>query len=429
MTPGVADASFHLVDPGIERLSVVGLGYIGLPTAAMFAHAGLSVVGVDVNSRTVGIVNAGSAHIKENGLEEILADTVSAGRLRATLRAEPADAFIIAVPTPVQHDHSPDLSHVEAASRLIAPVLKKGDLIILESTCPVGTTRRLAGLLAAERPDLEFPDGTGAADVCLAYCPERVIPGRMLEELVENDRIVGGIMPCCAERAARLYGTFVRGQCLITDDRTAEMVKLAENTFRDVNIAFANELSVICDRLDIDVWELIRLANHHPRVKILQPGSGVGGHCIAVDPWFIVDSAAAEARLIRTAREVNDAKPEWDVQQVCETTARLQHAAPGKRESDIKTFQVVLSCVLHNKTLLRWKSSFLRYVDRQTAREVRSGKRGVVLQELRKGATEDYLATVQAGTWAKVDYRIGTSDGLLIVLYHDNGIADVSQVF
>jgi UDP-N-acetyl-D-mannosaminuronic acid dehydrogenase len=302
-----------------QTLAVIGLGYIGLPTAAMFASAGLDVTGVDISERAVAAVNAGTAHIEEGELDVLVERCVAAGRLRAVRAPVAADNFIIAVPTPVGHDGDrlPDVSFVRAAGESIAPVLKRGDLIILESTSPVGTTRMLAELLAEARPDLSFPHQAGEhADVCVAYCPERIIPGRMLQELVENDRIIGGMTPRCSERAAQLYRSFVRGACHVADDRTAEMVKLTENAFRDVNIAFANELSMICADAGIDAWDVIALANRHPRVSILNPGPGVGGHCIAVDPWFIVAGAPDRARLIRTAREVNDAKPEYVLEQV-----------------------------------------------------------------------------------------------------------------
>jgi UDP-N-acetyl-D-mannosaminuronic acid dehydrogenase len=300
-------------------LSVIGLGYIGLPTAAMFASAGLEVVGVDISQRAVDAVNSGKAHIEEGNLDELVERCVSAGKLRATSTAEVADAFIIAVPTPVGHDagHAPDVSYVQAAGRAIAPLLRAGNLVILESTSPVGTTSMLAELFARERPDLTFPQQAGEdADVQLAYCPERIIPGQMLKELVENDRIIGGMSVRAASEAAALYKTFVRGVCHLSNDRVAEMVKLTENAFRDVNIAFANELSMICDDLGVDVWRVIEFANRHPRVSILNPGAGVGGHCIAVDPWFVVASAPERARLIRMAREVNDDKPEFVLEQV-----------------------------------------------------------------------------------------------------------------
>jgi UDP-N-acetyl-D-mannosaminuronic acid dehydrogenase len=314
----------------IESLSVIGLGYIGLPTAAMFASTGLRTVGVDISARAVEAVNQGRAHIEEGNLDELVERCVAGGLLTATMTPTETDAYIIAVPTPVGHDasHSPDVSYVLAAGRSIAPVLRKGCLIILESTSPVGTTGMLAELLAKERPDLKFPHEAGdEADVCMAYCPERIIPGQMLKELVENDRIIGGMSPRCAERASSLYRRFVRGVCHVTTERTAEMVKLTENSFRDVNIAFANELSMICESLNVDVWKVIEFANRHPRVSILSPGAGVGGHCIAVDPWFIVASAPEKSRLIRTAREVNDAKPEYVIEQV---VAHCEKAAVGK---------------------------------------------------------------------------------------------------
>lgn len=309
-------------------VSMIGLGYIGLPTAAMFAARRTRVIGVDVNAHAVETINQGRIHIVEPELDMIVHSAVTEGFLRATTRPEPADAFLIAVPTPFQGDHEPDVSYVKAAAESIAPVLRKGNLVVLESTSPVGTTEQMVEWLAAARPDLRFPvDGAGEIDVNVAYCPERVLPGHVVRELVENDRIVGGLTPRCSERAVALYRTFVKGELLVSNARTAEMCKLTENSFRDVNIAFANELSIICDKLGIDVWELIRLANRHPRVNILQPGAGVGGHCIAVDPWFIVDKTPAEARLIRTAREVNDGKPEWVMNKVHEAVARSGRAA------------------------------------------------------------------------------------------------------
>lgn len=298
----------------IGTVAVIGLGYIGLPTAAMFAASGKRVIGIDISRRAVDAVNSGKPHIEEGDLDALVERCVASGQLTATTDVVAADAFIIAVPTPVgpPPGHVPDVSYVEAAGRSIAGVLKKGDLVILESTSPVGTTERLSALLSAERPDLRFPHQAGEdADVHLAYCPERIIPGNMLRELVENDRIIGGMTRNCTSLATALYQSFVRGQCLSSDARTAEMVKLTENAFRDVNIAFANELSMVCGDAGIDVWEVVALANRHPRVNILRPGPGVGGHCIAVDPWFIVASAPERARLMRTAREVNDAKPTY----------------------------------------------------------------------------------------------------------------------
>ncbi|TOF71425.1 UDP-N-acetyl-D-mannosamine dehydrogenase, partial [Vibrio parahaemolyticus] len=275
-----------------ETVSVVGLGYIGLPTAAMFASRKKKVVGVDVNQHAVDTINQGKIHIVEPELDMIVNAAVKEGYLKAVTTPEAADAFLIAVPTPFLpckegEVPAPDLSYIEAASKAIAPVLKKGDLVILESTSPVGATEQMADWLAQARSDLTFPQTHGEnADINIAHCPERVLPGHVVRELVENDRVIGGLTPKCSQRSVELYQTFVQGECVITNARTAEMAKLTENSSRDVQIAFANELSVICDKLDINVWELIALANRHPRVNILQPGPGVGGHCIAVDPWF-----------------------------------------------------------------------------------------------------------------------------------------------
>ncbi|GGB91806.1 UDP-N-acetyl-D-mannosamine dehydrogenase [Novosphingobium endophyticum] len=318
-------------------ISVIGLGYIGLPTAAMFASRKIKVIGVDVDARTVETINRGEIHIVEPDLDIAVHSSVTEGYLRATTEPEPADAFLIAVPTPFRgNDHEPDLSYIEAAARAIAPVLRPGNLVVLESTSPVGATEQLAEWLAEVRPDLTFPQTAGeASDVRIAHCPERVLPGKVMQELIHNDRVIGGMTRKCSDAAVALYKIFVDGECVVTNARTAEMAKLTENSFRDVNIAFANELSVICDKLDIDVWELIRLANRHPRVNILQPGPGVGGHCIAVDPWFIVASAPDEATLIRTAREVNDAKPEWVLAKVKEAVARHLEANPGQAEADV----------------------------------------------------------------------------------------------
>lgn len=319
----------HQNDSNFGTLAVVGLGYIGLPTAAMFASSGVRVHGVDISERAVDTINQGRAHIEEGDLDELVARCVEAGMLSAHLKPLPSDAFIIAVPTPVSHDdaHSPDVSYVMAAARSIAPHLRKGNLVILESTSPVGTTEQMAAVLKEMRPDLVFPGAASAdVDVHLAYCPERIIPGRMLRELVENDRIIGGMTPECARLAAGLYKRFVRGECLLTNDRTAEMVKLTENAYRDVNIAFANELSVLCDKFGIDAWDVIGFANRHPRVSILNPGPGVGGHCIAVDPWFIVASAPEDARLIRQARLVNDHKPTHVIAKVEELLRRVPDA-------------------------------------------------------------------------------------------------------
>ena len=317
-----------------ETISVIGLGYIGLPTAAVFASKGKKVVGVDINARAVDTINRGAIHIVEPDLEQVVQAAVARGDLRATTQPEAADAFLIAVPTPFQADRQPDLGFVQAAAISIAPVLKKGDLVILESTSPVGSTEQMAEWLAAERPDLRFPQQGDEPDVFIAYCPERVLPGQIMVELIKNDRVIGGMTPACSARASALYRIFLQGECVETHARTAEMCKLTENSFRDVNIAFANELSLICAEQQINVWELIALANRHPRVNILQPGPGVGGHCIAVDPWFIVAQNPDLARLIRTAREVNDAKPHWVLEQVKKALADCL-TQTDKRASDL----------------------------------------------------------------------------------------------
>lgn len=320
-----------------QTISMIGLGYIGLPTATLFASRKKKVIGVDVSEYAVNTINSGKIHIVEPELDMLVHAAVTEGYLRATLTPEPADAFLIAVPTPFKDGHKPDLSYIEAASKAIAPVLAKGNLVILESTSPVGATEQMAAWLAEARPDLSFPQQAGEeADVQIAHCPERVLPGKVVHELVSNDRVIGGMTRKASEMAVALYKTFVEGECIVTNARTAEMCKLTENSFRDVNIAFANELSIICDKLGINVWELIALANHHPRVNILQPGVGVGGHCIAVDPWFIVDTTPAEARLIRTAREVNDYKPEWVLEKVKVAIADALASKPGSTMADIK---------------------------------------------------------------------------------------------
>ncbi len=300
---------------------VMGLGYIGLPTASLLATRGHRVHGVDVDTRIVDIINRGDIHYQEPDLDVLVRSAVHSGNLKAGLEPIEATVFILAVPTPFGPGHQPDLGYVQAATATIAPFLRAGSLVILESTSPVGTTDGVARQLREARPDL-VQESRAAFHV--AHCPERVLPGRILLELVENDRIVGGVDDASTERAVAFYESFVRGEVLATNARTAELAKLAENAFRDTNIAFANELSMICQRVDINVWELIRLANRHPRVEILRPGAGVGGHCIAVDPWFIVASAPDDARLIRTAREVNDSKVEWSIGRVLERAARFR---------------------------------------------------------------------------------------------------------
>jgi UDP-N-acetyl-D-mannosaminuronic acid dehydrogenase len=322
-----------------KTVSVIGLGYIGLPTAAMFASRKIKVVGVDVNETAVETINRGGIHIVEPDLDIAVHSAVTEGFLKATTTPEPAEAFLVAVPTPCNDDnHEPDISFIQRAVEAIAPFLKKDDLVILESTSPVGTTEQMAAWLAEHRPDLTFPQTHGEkSDIRIAHCPERVLPGKVMQELIANDRVIGGMTPLCSALAAELYGIFVTGKCVIASNtRVAEMAKLTENSFRDVSIAFANEISLICDKLDINVWELIELANRHPRVNILQPGPGVGGHCIAVDPWFIISRAPKQSRLIHTARQVNNAKPGWVLKKVQEAIAlHLTNHSSLETEKDV----------------------------------------------------------------------------------------------
>jgi len=298
----------------------------------MLASRQVEVIGVDVNQYAVDTINRGEIHIVEPELDILVQTAVQTGYLRATTTPEKVEAYIVAVPTPLKDNHNPDLSYIEYSTKAIAPILEKGNMVILESTSPVGTTEKMVSWMQEVRPDLVFPEfgSDASADISVAYCPERVLPGHVLHELVENNRIIGGVTTQCAERARELYKIFVEADCLITDCRTAELSKLTENSFRDVNIAFANELSLICDKLQINVWELIKLANHHPRVNILQPGPGVGGHCIAVDPWFIVDSAPEEAKLIHAARLVNDGKPHFVLEKINQAVE-----VTGKEKSEL----------------------------------------------------------------------------------------------
>jgi len=322
-----ADDRLHATfeQPATKRIAVFGLGYVGLPVAGALASRGFEVIGVDVTPRIVEVINTGKIHIVEPDLDMVVQAAVSAGKLRATLKPEPADAFIIAVPTPFTDNHQPDVSYVHAATKAIAPLLRKGNLVILESTSPVGTTEQICSWIAEMRPDLVMPEAEREdADIHIAHCPERVLPGSVLRELVDNDRIIGGISPNCAEHASALYSSFVRGEMHLTNARTAELAKLVENAYRDVNIAFANELSIICDELGINVWDLIALANKHPRVNILSPGPGVGGHCLAVDPWFIIAAAPNSARVIRAARDVNDGKPDVVISKIKLAAAKLR---------------------------------------------------------------------------------------------------------
>lgn len=308
------------------RVAVLGLGYIGLPTAVALATRGIEVVGVDVNADTVKAVANGELPFVEPDLAVGVSGAVSMGRLTATTDTPEADAYIIAVPTPFKDGHEADLSYVRSAVEMIAPRLRGGEIVILESTSPPGATLSVSRWLAELRPDLTLPHvAEGVPDVNVAHCPERVLPGRIMIEMVTNDRVVGGVTTRCAERAATIYRVFTQGKILLSDATSAEMAKLVENAYRDVNIAFANELSLISEQLQLDVWEIIRLANHHPRVNVLTPGPGVGGHCIAVDPWFIVGAAPGLARLIRTAREVNDGKPHHVAEQVIAKTERFRN--------------------------------------------------------------------------------------------------------
>lgn len=305
-------------------VAVIGLGYIGLPTAAALATRGVEVIGVDVNPDTVKAVGRGDVPFVEPDLAVSVSGAVAMGHLTTSLDTPRADAYIIAVPTPFLSDHSADLAYVRAAVASIAPKLRGGELVILESTSPPGSTILISELLGELRPDLNLPHtGEGVPDLFVAHCPERVLPGRIMIEIITNDRVIGGVTMRCAEKAASLYRVFCQGKILLSDASSAEMAKLVENAYRDVNIAFANELSLISEKLKLDVWEVIRLANHHPRVEILKPGPGVGGHCIAVDPWFIVAAAPELARLIRVAREVNDSKPHHVSQQVVNKASRF----------------------------------------------------------------------------------------------------------
>jgi UDP-N-acetyl-D-mannosaminuronic acid dehydrogenase len=304
-----------------DRCVIMGLGYIGLPTSVVVARAGIDVIGVDINHATVDAVNRGRCTSSEPGLPEALAEFVSVRRIRAQASPTPANVFIIAVPTPFTGGYKPDLSSVEAATRAIAPALRSGNLVIIESTIPVGATEQVANWIEELRADLNCArrGSNEVADVLIAHCPERVLPGQMLRELVENDRVIGGVCKESGRAGQAFYERFITGKCLVTDSRTAELCKLTENSFRDVNIAFANELADICEDFEIDAWELIRLANHHPRVNILSPGPGVGGHCIAVDPWFIVSALGERARLIREARWINSGRPRQVVRRILQS--------------------------------------------------------------------------------------------------------------
>ncbi|QGN54937.1 UDP-N-acetyl-D-mannosamine dehydrogenase [Novosphingobium sp. Gsoil 351] len=385
---------------------VVGLGYIGLPTAAIIAGAGCPVLGFDVSQSVVDTINRGEIHIEEVDLDGLVHGVVQRGLLRASTRIEPSDVFVVAVPTPFakDEDHKPGLSLVLAAATEIAAVLKRGNLIILESTSPVGTTEQVRDLIAGLRPDLKLPGSTAeSADVSIAYCPERVLPGRILVELTHNDRSIGGITPRCARKALAFYKRFVRGECLTTDARSAEMTKLVENAYRDVNIAFANELSMIADEMGLDVWEVIRLANRHPRVNILQPGPGVGGHCIAVDPWFIVHGAPEQARLIRTAREVNDAK----MRHVLARAIALVESAP--------TQQVGCLGLAFKANIDDLRESPARFVAASLAR--RFGKRVKVVEPFATTLPSEFAETGAA--LVDLDTALETCGVLILLVDHE----------
>jgi len=301
----------------LKKICVLGLGYIGLPTAALLANRGYDIHGVDVNQSTIDIINRGEIHIVEPELGIFVKSAVNSGKLKADVKPVEADVFIIAVPTPFHDGFIPNVDYVKAATLAIVPYIKSGNIVILESTSPVGTTDMVETLLA--------DNGINVAEIFVAHCPERVLPGKIMKELVENDRIVGGTTAAATKITANFYRDFVQGEVLETDAKTAEMAKLTENSYRDANIAFANELSILCDKFDINVWDLIRLANRHPRVNILQPGAGVGGHCIAVDPWFIVHKGGKDAKMIRTAREVNNYKTEWVIEKIKNAALKFEN--------------------------------------------------------------------------------------------------------
>ncbi len=388
------------------QVCVVGLGYIGLPTAAIIARSGCPVLGLDVTQHVVDTINRGEIHIEEVDLDGLVQGVVQRGLLRASTQIEPADVFVIAVPTPFAKDghHTPDVSYVQAAASEVAGVLKPGDVVILESTSPVGTTDAMRDLMAGLRPDLKFPGLTRETpDVSIAYCPERVLPGRILEELTNNDRSIGGITPRCARKALAFYKRFVRGTCITTDARSAEMTKLVENAYRDVNIAFANELSIVADRMGLDVWEVIRLANRHPRVNILQPGPGVGGHCIAVDPWFIVASAPDDTPLIRTARGVNDQK----MHHVIARATELIEAQPNAR----------IACLglAFKANIDDFRESPARFVAARIARKY--GNRVSIVEPYANALPVEFTDT--GASLIDLDDALETCDLLVVLVDHD----------
>ncbi|MDJ0321744.1 UDP-N-acetyl-D-mannosamine dehydrogenase [Pseudarthrobacter sp. PS3-L1] len=390
----------------IENVAVIGLGYIGLPTAAILAANGITVTGVDVNDRTIEAVNRGEVPFVEPDLSSYVAGAVSQNKLSASKDTPEAQAYIVAVPTPFNPDYTVDVKYIKAAATNIAPKLSGGELVILESTSPPGTTQLMGDFLIALRPDLSLDGADGKPAIHVAHCPERVLPGRVMIELVTNDRIVGGLTEEAAQLAKHLYAVFCQGEILITDAATAEMAKLVENSYRDVNIAFANELSVISDKLGINVWELIRLANHHPRVNILQPGPGVGGHCIAVDPWFIVAAAPEESQLIKQARITNDQKPDWVVD-------RTMRAVEGIDSPVIAVLGLAFKANIDD---LR-ESPAVAIVEK-LSRKLSTADLSVVEPHVKELPKQ--LVDLQNVSLAELESSISSADAVLLLVDHDD---------
>lgn len=391
-----------------DSVCVVGLGYIGLPTAAFIASKGVKVTGVDVNPTFVESINRGEVPFFEPGFEELLKRVVDEGYLRAQAEQIQADAYIVCVPTPFREDYKVDTKYINAAAEAMAPHLRPGALVVLESTSPPGTTEAMAKHLIELRPDLSLDENDENA-IFVAHCPERVLPGQIMEEMENNDRVIGGLTPRGTQMACDLYGTFCTAELLQTNATTAEMAKLTENSFRDVNIAFANELSLISDRLGIDVWELIELANHHPRVNILQPGPGVGGHCIAVDPWFIVSSVPEEARIIKMARDVNDGKPEWVIKKVKE-------ALDGKPDAVVAALGIAFKNDIDD---LR-ESPSLNIV-KQLGEE--NPQLDIRVVEPNVNALPDSLASIPNVSQQDLDTAIAEADLILLLVNHKEFVA------
>ncbi|WP_304440862.1 UDP-N-acetyl-D-mannosamine dehydrogenase [Corynebacterium sp. HMSC059E07] len=391
-----------------DSVCVVGLGYIGLPTAAFIASKGVKVTGVDVNPTFVESINRGEVPFFEPGFEELLKRVVDEGYLRAQAEQIQADAYIVCVPTPFREDYKVDTKYINAAAEAMAPHLRPGALVVLESTSPPGTTEAMAKHIIELRPDLSLDENDENA-IFVAHCPERVLPGQIMEEMENNDRVIGGLTPRGTQMACDLYGTFCTAELLQTNATTAEMAKLTENSFRDVNIAFANELSLISDRLGIDVWELIELANHHPRVNILQPGPGVGGHCIAVDPWFIVSSVPEEARIIKMARDVNDGKPEWVIKKVTE-------ALDGKPDAVVAALGIAFKNDIDD---LR-ESPSLNIV-KQLGQE--NPQLDIRVVEPNVNALPDSLAAIPNVSQQDLDSAIAEADLILLLVNHKEFVA------